>query len=193
MKIVFATGNAHKLKEIQEIAKDTGIEFILPDDGFNPIENGDTFEENSLIKAKEAARVSGNISLADDSGLCVDALNGAPGIHSARYAETPQARIDKLLNAINGKAIRNAKFVCAMTLVDENGKILFKTRGECLGKIAEKQSGQNGFGYDPVFLTKDTDYTKTMAEMSEEEKNEISHRGRALRKVLAYLQVRNLG
>ena len=83
--------------------------------------------------------------------------------------------------------------MCAMTLVDENGKILFKTRGECLGKIAEKQSGQNGFGYDPVFLTKDTDYTKTMAEMSEEEKNEISHRGRALRKVLAYLQVRNLG
>ncbi len=193
MKIVFATGNAHKLKEIQEIAKDTGIEFILPDDGFNPIENGDTFEENSLIKAKEAARVSGNISLADDSGLCVDALNGAPGIHSARYAETPQARIDKLLNAINGKTVRSAKFVCAMTLVDENGKILFKTRGECLGKIAEKQSGQNGFGYDPVFLTKDTDYTKTMAEMSEEEKNEISHRGRALRKVLAYLQVRNLG
>lgn len=193
MKIVFATGNAHKLKEIQEIAKDTGIEFILPGDGFNPIENGETFEENSLIKAKEAARVSGNISLADDSGLCVDALNGAPGIHSARYAETPQARIDKLLNAINGKTVRSAKFVCAMTLVDENGKILFKTRGECLGKIAEKQSGQNGFGYDPVFLTKDTDYTKTMAEMSEEEKNEISHRGRALRKVLAYLQVRNLG
>ena len=131
--------------------------------------------------------------MADDSGLCVDALNGAPGIHSARYAETPQARIDKLLNAINGKTVRSAKFVCAMTLVDENGKILFKTRGECLGKIAEKQSGQNGFGYDPVFLTKDTDYTKTMAEMSEEEKNEISHRGRALRKVLAYLQVRNLG
>ena len=193
MKIVFFIVYAHKLKEIQEIAKDTGIEFILPDDGFNPIENGDTFEENSLIKAKEAARVSGNISLADDSGLCVDALNGAPGIHSARYAETPQARIDKLLNAINGKTVRSAKFVCAMTLVDENGKILFKTRGECLGKIAEKQSGQNGFGYDPVFLTKDTDYTKTMAEMSEEEKNEISHRGRALRKVLAYLQVRNLG
>ena len=193
MKIVFATGNAHKLKEIQEIAKDTGIEFILPGNGFNPIENGETFEENSLIKAKEAARVSRKISLADDSGLCVDALNGAPGIHSARYAETPQARIDKLLNAINGKTVRSAKFVCAMTLVDENGKILFKTRGECLGKIAEKQSGQNGFGYDPVFLTKDTDYTKTMAEMSEEEKNEISHRGRALRKVLAYLQVRNLG
>ena len=191
--IVFATGNAHKLKEIQEIAKDTDIEFILPGNGFNPIENGETFEENSLIKAKEAARVSGKISLADDSGLCVDALNGAPGIHSARYADTPQARIDKLLNVINCETNRNAKFVCAMTLVDKNGDILFQTRGECLGKIAEKQSGINGFGYDPIFLTKDTDYTKTMAEMSEEEKNEISHRSRALRKVLAYLQVKNLG
>ncbi len=188
MKIVFATGNAHKLKEIQEIAKDTGIEFILPGDGFNPIENGETFEENSLIKAKEAARVSRKISLADDSGLCVDALNGAPGIHSARYAETPQERIDKLLNAINGKTVRSAKFVCAMTLVDKNGNILFQTRGECFGEIAEKQSGINGFGYDPIFLTKDTDYKLTMAEMSEEEKNQISHRGRALRDVLKFLE-----
>ena len=185
--IVFATGNAHKLKEIQEIAKDTDIEFILPDDGFNPIENGETFEENSLIKAKEAARVSRKISLADDSGLCVDALNGAPGIHSARYAETPQARIDKLLSAINGKTARSAKFVCAMTLVDENGDILFQTRGECFGKISEKQLGINGFGYDPIFLTKDTDYKLTMAEMSEDEKNKISHRGRALRKILQFL------
>ena len=119
--------------------------------------------------------------------MCVDALNGAPGIHSARYAETPQARIDKLLNVINCETNRNAKFVCAMTLVDKNGDILFQTRGECFGKIAEKQSGINGFGYDPIFLTKDTDYKLTMAEMSEDEKNKISHRGRALRKVLEYL------
>lgn len=192
--IVFATGNAHKLKEIQEIACNTEIEFILPSDGFNPVENGKTFEENSYIKAKEAARVSGNISLADDSGLCVDALNGAPGIHSARYAETPQARIDKLLSALEGTDNRKAKFVCAMTLVDSNGDILFQTRGECHGKIAKKQSGVNGFGYDPVFLVEETengsvttDNLKTMAEMSEDEKNNISHRGRALRKVLEFL------
>lgn len=195
MKIVFATGNAHKLKEIQEIACNTEIEFILPSDGFNPVENGKTFEENSYIKAKEAARVSGSISLADDSGLCVNALNGAPGIHSARYAETPQARIDKLLTALEGTDNRKAKFVCAMTLVDSNGDILFQTRGECHGKIAKKQSGVNGFGYDPVFLVEETengsvttDNLKTMAEMSEDEKNKISHRGRALRKVLEYLR-----
>lgn len=206
MKIVFATGNAHKLKEIQEIAGNTGIEFVLPSDGFNPVENGETFEENSYIKAKEAARVSKMISLADDSGLCVEALGGAPGIHSARYAQTPQERIDKLLAELENSDNRKAKFVCAMTLVDANGDILFQTRGECHGKIAYKQSGTNGFGYDPIFLTKDTkngsaatgngmishtdvstEGIKTMAEMSEEEKNEISHRGRALRKVLEFL------
>lgn len=185
--IVFATGNAHKLQEIQDIAKDTGIKFVLPPDNFNPIENGKTFEENSFIKAKEAAKVSGEISLADDSGLCVEALDGAPGIYSARYETTPQKRIDKLLNVLKNEKNRNAKFVCAITLVDSEGKILFQTRGECFGKIAEKQSGQNGFGYDPVFLTKDTEYKQTMAEMTEDEKNEISHRSRALRKVLEFL------
>lgn len=185
--IVFATGNAHKLQEIQDIAKNTGIKFVLPPDNFNPIENGKTFEENSFIKAKEAAKVSGEISLADDSGLCVEALDGEPGIYSARYETTPQKRIDKLLNVLKNEKNRNAKFVCAMTLVDSEGKILFQTRGECFGKIAEKQSGQNGFGYDPVFLTKDTEYKQTMAEMTEDEKNEISHRSRALRKVLEFL------
>lgn len=193
MKIVFATGNAHKLQEINEIAQGSGIEFILPPEGFDPVENGETFEENSLIKAREAARLSGMMSLADDSGLCVEALDGAPGIHSARYAETAQARIDKLLNELENipslggglgrGSNRRAKFVCVMTLVDADGKVLFQTRGECHGEIAREQSGVNGFGYDPIFLIGD----RTMAEMSEEEKNEISHRGKALRSVLEYL------
>ena len=209
MKIVFATGNAHKLQEINEISKGSGIEFVLPSDGFNPIEDGKTFEENSLIKAHEAARVSGMISLADDSGLCVEALGGAPGIHSARYAETAQARIDKLLGVLQNEKNRKAKFVCAMTLVDKDGNILFQTRGECHGEIAYSQSGTNGFGYDPIFLVEEgkngsaatdndiisqtevgADGKKTMAEMSEDEKNEVSHRGRALRKVLEFLEGR---
>ncbi len=219
MKIVFATGNAHKLQEINEISAGSGIEFILPPKGFNPIENGKTFEENSLIKAREAARLSKMISLADDSGLCVEALGGAPGIHSARYAETAQARIDKLLDELNRceqmlsnpanssehKILnqfpndilnRKAKFVCAMTLVNSDGEILFQTRGECHGEIAKEQSGVNGFGYDPIFIPTHTithspkgrGNIVTMAEMSEDEKNEISHRGRALRKVLEFLK-----
>lgn len=200
MKIVFATGNPHKLQELREIAGSTDIEFVLPPDEFNPIENGSTFEENSLIKAREAARLSGEISLADDSGLCVEALSGAPGIHSARYDTTPQKRIDKLLNAIKNEQNRRAKFVCAMTLVNPKGEILFQTTGECKGEIAYSQKGINGFGYDPIFIpdtalspvlrtTSPVERGKeiTMAEMSEDEKNKISHRANALKKVLEYL------
>lgn len=186
MKIVFATGNPHKLAEINAISRDSGIEFVLPPADFNPEENGVTFEENSYIKAKEAARLSKTFSLADDSGLCVEALNGEPGIHSARYASTPQARIDKLLKNLAPHGNRNAKFVCAMTLVDEFGNILDKENGECYGKITNIPSGINGFGYDPIFLV--DGYNVTMADMSEELKNTISHRSIALNKILNYIK-----
>lgn len=186
IKIVFATGNPHKLQEINEISKDSGIEFILPPKDFDPIENGKTFEQNSYIKAKEAAILSKNIALADDSGLCVEALNGEPGIFSARYATTPQARIDKLLSNLAESGNRRAKFVCAMTLVDEFGNILTKEIGECFGYIAHKQSGTNGFGYDPVFIA--DGYDKTLADISEEEKNKISHRSIALNKIITFIQ-----
>ena len=211
MKIVFATGNAHKLQEVNDIAKGSGVEFVLPPKDFNPIENGTTFEENSYIKALEASKLSGMIALADDSGLCVEALNDAPGIYSARYAETPQARIDKLLNTLDevehqihpslskggdgGGFTRRAKFVCAMTLVSPDGKIIFQTRGECHGEIAKHQSGTNGFGYDPIFIPthpltpspNGRGERATIAELSEDEKNKISHRGKALRNVLEFL------
>lgn len=188
MKIVFATSNPHKLQELQKITEAFGvenIEFVLPPKGFDPIEDGKTFEENSLIKAKEANRLTGMLALADDSGLCVEALDGAPGIYSARYANTPQARIDKLLKVLDGKENRNAKFVCAMTLVGERGEVLYSVKGECLGKISKIQAGTGGFGYDPIFLV-DGKNGKTMAEFSAEEKNEISHRGQALRQVLEF-------
>ena len=189
-KLVFATSNPHKLQEIKDIAGDINIEFLLPPNGFDPIENGTTFEENSYIKAKEAAKLSGIVALADDSGLCVEALDGAPGIYSARYADTPQARINKLLNAMNQKENRRAKFVCAMTLVSPDGEIIFQTRGECHGNIAYKQAGTNGFGYDPIFLVGNG--STTMAELSETEKNKISHRGQALRNVLKFLKDTNI-
>ena len=189
MQIVFGTSNPHKVKELNGIVKAYGIkdvEFILPPEGFDPDETGTTFEENSLIKAQEASKISGMISLADDSGLCVEVLNGEPGIYSARYAETPQKRIDKLLAAVAPFENRRAKFVCAMTLTDKDGNVLFADRGECHGKIAKTQAGTGGFGYDPIFLV-DGKNGLTMAELSENEKNEVSHRGNALRKVLKYL------
>ena len=185
IKIVFATGNPHKLQEINEISKGSGIEFILPPEGFDPDENGETFEENSYIKAKEAAVLSKNIALADDSGLCVEALNGNPGIHSARYAATPQARIDKLLMNLAQQTNRRAQFVCVMTLVDKNGKVLTQQKGVCNGVIAKTQSGTNGFGYDPIFVV--DGYDITMADMSENLKNQISHRSRALNKIISYI------
>lgn len=187
MKIVFATQNPHKLQELKAIAGNIDIEFVLPPKNFNPDETGKTFEENSYIKAKEAANLSGMIALADDSGLCVEDLNGAPGIHSARYAETPQKRIDKLLSALKNSTNRKAKFVCAMTLVNPEGKIIFQTTGECKGEIAQSMAGDNGFGYDPVFIVENTNLT--MAEMSEDEKNKISHRARALNKILEYILI----
>lgn len=187
-KIVLATSNPHKVEEINAITKDIGIEFIMPPEGFDPVENGKTFEENALIKAREASKLTKMISLADDSGLCVDALGGEPGIHSARYADTPEKRISKLLNALDGIEIKNrgAKFVCAMTLTDESGEVIFSTRGECLGKIGFEAKGNNGFGYDPIFIIENENMT--MAELSEEKKNTLSHRARALKNVIMLLQ-----
>ncbi len=190
MKIVFATGNVNKLKEINEISKGSGIEFILPPDGFSPVEDGCTFEENSYKKAKEANRVSQMMSLADDSGLCVEALNGAPGLYSARYAGTQQEKIDKILQELKSFKNRDAKFVCVMTLLDTDGNILHVSKGECFGKIAETQSGKNGFGYDPVFIVENTDLT--MADMSEDEKNKISHRAKALQDMISFIKTKFL-
>ncbi len=190
MEIVFATANPHKLEEINEISKGSGIKFILPPAGFNPIENGATFEENSLIKAKAANKLSGKMSLADDSGLCVESLNGAPGLYSARYAGTQAEKISKLLEEMKDKTNRKAKFVCSMTLLDESGNILCVKTGECHGEIAHKAAGCGGFGYDPIFLVEGAG-GKTMAEMTEHEKNEISHRGRALRMILEFLSKNN--
>jgi XTP/dITP diphosphohydrolase len=185
LKIVFATGNAHKLQEINDISKNSGIEFVLPPAEFDPVEDGTTFEQNSYIKAKEAALLSNNISLADDSGLCIEALNGEPGLLSARYAETPEARINKVLKKLADNTNRKAKFVCAMTLVDESGNILVQEKGECHGNITYAPSGVNGFGYDPIFEVDGLGVT--MADLSEEMKNTISHRSIALNKILTYI------
>ena len=186
MKIILASSNPHKVKEVNAIVSGHGIEFTLPPAGFDPIEDGETFEENSLIKAKEAWELGKTWTLADDSGLCIDALNGAPGIHSARYADTPQARIDRVLSEMNGIENRSAGFKCCMTLLNPDGEVAFNYTGVCEGSIVDKQRGVNGFGYDPIFLVDGTE--KTMAELSEEEKNEISHRGRALKEVIKYLK-----
>ena len=189
LKIVLATSNPHKIEEINSVSVPFGIEFVLPDEGFNPIEDGSTFEENSYAKALAAAQCEmgeRKYFMADDSGLCVDALNGAPGIYSARYAPSAKERINKLLNVMKDKENRSAKFVCAMVLVNKNADILFQTQQECHGSILKEEKGQNGFGYDPIFYV--TSQGQGMAELSDVQKSKVSHRAKALNKVLEWIK-----
>lgn len=186
-KIIIATSNPHKLTEMSAINTFPEIVFDTVKGEFNPDENGNTFLENAVIKAKEGAKVSGEYCLADDSGLCVDYLNGLPGLKSARYAETREKRIQKLLKELDGveKEKRTAHFICTMALVSPSGDVLHTTEGRVSGIIIEELKGLNGFGYDPVFYI--PEYKQTMAEMSEEEKNRISHRANALRPMLKWI------
>lgn len=191
MKIVLASSNKHKVQEINDIVSSMNLqlEFVLPPSDFDPEENGTTFEENSYIKAHEAWKLARTWVLADDSGLCIDALGGKPGIFSARYAETPALRIERVLKELQGIENRNAHFTCAMTLINPQGDIEYKFQGVCEGSIIKETRGTNGFGYDPIFLVHGD--TRTMAELTEEEKNQVSHRSVALRHVLEYLQKLN--
>lgn len=188
MKILLASSNQNKIKEIRGIlAKATGspVEVLsLSDVGFHDeiVEDGATFEENALIKARTAASL-GYFGIGDDSGLCVDALEGAPGIYSARYAGEPcddEKNNKKLLAALENcpEEKRTARFVCTLACVSPDGDS-FTVRGECEGEILRAPCGSGGFGYDPLF--RPAGFDKTFSELSFEEKNAISHRGRALR------------
>ena len=192
MRIIFATGNAGKMREIKEILGDIGLEILsMKEAGLDAdiVEDGNTFEENALIKARAIGELCDDIVLADDSGLEVDYLDKAPGIYSARfmgedtsYDIKNQAIIDKLEGVPDDK--RTARFVCAVAAVLPSGKELV-TRGTIEGIIGYEIVGENGFGYDPIFYV--PEYGCTTAQMTPEQKNEISHRGSALRKVKSEL------
>ncbi|HPU57925.1 MAG TPA: XTP/dITP diphosphatase [Candidatus Avimonas sp.] len=186
MKFVIATHNQKKLKELSRILKPLGIEAVTAADLGIKLEEveetGSTFEENAELKAAAACRQTGLPSVADDSGLQVDALNGAPGVFSARYAgegATDADRNNKLLLEMSGipDEKRSARFVSAICCVFPSGDKVY-ARGECEGKIGYEPKGENGFGYDPLFVVSDG---RTYAQLSDEEKDAISHRGNALR------------
>lgn len=182
MKLVLASKNEKKLVEMRDILSHLGVEVCLQAEvgvDVDVEETGTTFEENSLLKAKAVMKASGLPAVADDSGLCVDALNGAPGVYSARYGgpgldDTGRYRL--LLENMKGQP-RAAKFVSVITCCFPNGDVI-TTRGECPGTIAFAPMGEGGFGYDPVFFL--PELKKTFAQLSPEEKNAISHRGKAL-------------
>lgn len=179
-KLVAATHNKGKLAEIKKLLPDREILSVGEfDGGVEPEEDGETFRDNALIKARAAFAASGLPSFGDDSGLCVDALDGAPGVHSARYADGPAACNRKLLEVMRDvpDAARTAHFVSVIAYTD--GEREFTVEGRCDGLIMRSESGSGGFGYDPLFLS--TDLGKSFGEASMDEKNSVSHRGRALR------------
>ncbi len=184
-KWIAATKNPGKIREIRKILEGTDIEVVSMEEigiTVDVEEDGTTFEENARKKATEIYKLTGLPCLSDDSGLEVDALGGAPGVYSARYAggHDDDENNLKLLREMEGKTVRTARYVCALVLViDDQHEIL--VRGECEGEIGFEMKGENGFGYDVLFYL--PQYGKNMAEISDEEKNAISHRGKALREL----------
>ena len=197
MKVVLASKNQHKLKEISKITEKFGIDLVLQSElgvDIDVEETGTTFEENSLLKAQAVMQATGLPALADDSGIAVDALNGEPGIYSARYgfdeALDDWGRVLLLLknteHVPDGQ--RQAKFVCVITLVQPDGRIV-QARGEIHGELTREPKGENGFGYDPIFYY--PPLGKTTAQLSAQEKNEVSHRANALK--LFYKKMKEAG
>ena len=185
IKYVLATSNPGKIQEMREILSGLDIDFITREDlgiNFEIEETGSTFRDNALIKAKAICEAAGLPAISDDSGLMVDALDGGPGVNSSSFGGEGldnERRCAYLLEKLRGEEQRGAKFVCTIVCAFPDGRIL-TAEGECPGSIADSPRGSNGFGYDPVFFARGMN--KTMAELPPEEKNRLSHRGKALRR-----------
>lgn len=188
MIITVATGNPHKLEEIKEINPYKDIDLKIVEGEFSPVENGKNFAENAFIKAKLASELSSGYSFADDTGLCVDALDGRPGLYTARYAPTQDEKIAKLLSELRDIPFekRTARFICSMALTDKDGNLIYTTEGIMEGYIAEKRGGKGGFGYDPIFYI--PEYKMTVAELPDGVKNTVSHRAKALIPMLEFIR-----
>ena len=188
MKIILASNNKSKMREFRELLAGTDAETVSQRDAgcdFEVEETGTSFEENAFLKANAVMQATGCIAVADDSGLVVDALNGEPGIYSARYGygheASDEARNEYLLERLGDEKQRSARFVCCICCCLPNGDLI-STRGECEGEILFAPQGENGFGYDPLF--RPVGYTCSMGELSAEDKNAISHRGKAMREFI---------
>lgn len=185
-KLVVATGNPGKLKEIQEYLGDLPWKLVLKPAEIDVDETGTTFIANARLKASEVAKAIGEWSIADDSGLAVDALGGAPGLYSARYGKTDSDRINRLLRELGNNQNRQAKFICAIAIANPQGEIVLTTEGICPGKILNSPRGSGGFGYDPIFYV--PSQQQTFAEMSAETKSRVSHRGVAFSQLMPELK-----
>ena len=191
--LVIASGNAGKVREFGQLLEGLGLNTQPQPEGIEVDETGDTFAANARLKAEAVAQATGQWALADDSGLSVDALGGAPGVHSARYAATDAARIERLLQELNAAGAhdtrsRTALFTAALALADPSGRVVVEVDGHCRGEILTERRGDGGFGYDPVFYVVEAGLS--FAEMSSELKEELGHRGKAVQ--LLKERIRNL-
>ncbi|VEP18710.1 dITP/XTP pyrophosphatase [Hyella patelloides LEGE 07179] len=181
-KLIVATSNPGKLQEMQEYLTGLNWELVLKPAELEIEETGVTFIENAILKASSVAKALDKWAIADDSGLAVDALNGAPGIYSARYGKSDLDRINRLLKELGNNQNRQAKFICAIAISRPSGSIVLQTEGICHGEILSEPRGDGGFGYDPIFYV--PSQQQTFAEMSSETKNKVSHRGLAFEQLL---------
>lgn len=185
-QLIVATSNPGKLEEMQVYLSGLDWELALKPKELEIEEDGSSFVENAIIKASQVAKALNQWAIADDSGLAVDALDGAPGIYSARFGNSDQDRIDRLLRELEGSKKRTAQFVCAIALCRPDGSLVLQTEGICVGEILTAERGAGGFGYDPIFYVPSAQ--QTFAEMPPETKNRVSHRGLAFAKLLPQLK-----
>jgi XTP/dITP diphosphohydrolase len=191
MDLVLSTRNPHKLREFNLLMAPHRV-LPLPEEVELPPETGETFAENALMKAEAAAAATGKIAIADDSGIAAAALDGRPGVYSARYAGEnagDEENLAKLLDEVPDDGDRRVAYICALAYVEPGGRTHL-VEGRCEGTLAHEPRGDGGFGYDPAFVPADRDDGLTMSELSQADKDAISHRGRAARELLAWLDGR---
>lgn len=184
-KLIVATGNPGKLKEMQAYLADSGWELSLKPEELEIEETGETFAANACLKASQIAKATGQWAIADDSGLQVDALDGAPGVYSARYARNDAERIARVLSELGAEINRKAQFVCVIAIASPDGEIVLQSEGICRGVILHAPRGTRGFGYDPIFYVPDKQLT--FAQMTPQLKRSLSHRGKAFTALLPQL------
>ncbi|MDJ0716002.1 MAG: RdgB/HAM1 family non-canonical purine NTP pyrophosphatase [Prochloraceae cyanobacterium] len=185
-KLIVSTSNMGKLREIQKYLASLPWQLQLKPKELEIEETGATFMENACLKASLVAKATGEWAIADDSGLMVDALDGAPGLYSARYGKTDKERIERLLRELGETENRKAQFICAVAIARSDGSIALQIEGICHGEITHQERGEGGFGYDPIFYV--PTQQQTFAEMKPELKSKLSHRGKAFEKLIPQLR-----
>ena len=184
-KLYLASKNIGKIEEYKKLLLNVNCQLLLQPDSIDVQENGITFRENAIKKASEVSKKTRNYAISDDSGICIDALDGKPGIYSSRYAHNDQKRIERVLNELEGEENRSAFFIANVCVCSPTGNVILESEAKCFGNIILKPRGNSGFGYDPIF--EEVSSKLTFAEMNNKLKDSCSHRGKAIKKIIPQL------